>query len=89
MCTPTEYPPSHDALAGVATEIRLAMSSLNSEPWPIPPDPDEEWGGSRWLSNRDRNVQHAMEHLHAAIAAYQAYQISEVDSLRRHFFPDT
>jgi hypothetical protein len=53
-----------DKLDGALTEIILACSSLHMPPEPC--QPEEE--GDVYLSDTDRNVKHALDHLHAAYA---------------------
>lgn len=62
----TDY---RDTPQGIVTELISAMSALNMEPSPLPPDEIKHDTG--YLSDTDMWVRHAMEHLHAAYGLAQ------------------
>ena len=63
----TDY---RDAPQGVITELISAMSALNMEPEPLPADQIKHDTG--YLSDTDKWVRHAMEHLYAAYGMAQS-----------------
>lgn len=62
----TDY---HSLPNGITTEIMSAMSALNMNPEPLPPDQIKHDTG--YLADTDRWAAHAMDHLHAAYALVQ------------------
>ena len=67
------------------SEIVSGMSSLNMMPNPIP-DQEQQSDSIGFLSDTDYNVQHALEHLQAAVQVISAAQKTwdkEIESARR------
>lgn len=62
----TDY---RDTPQGIVTELISAMSALNMEPSPLPPDEIKHDTG--YLSDTDKWVRHAMEHIYAAYGMAQ------------------